>query len=239
MKKASSLLNILVALSMVLALFASGAIPAGAQTDQPRPPHPLPEGFEANFEEPIANYMRASEPSKPLDRIDPALRELAQKGGDQKVEVYVSVAPGVDLSKFLKQMIVRPEILKGQRNVYGVTTADRLMDIAQETGVIAVVDSSGAIREKPFDPEQADKKPVDQAAAKARLEQLRQNELTYKDAAAKAGGVGASGWFDVLDGHKSKAAWTKGFTGEGVVVGVLDDGVDFASPRPARHLLPG
>ena len=228
MKKASSLLNLLIALSMVLAFFAAGAVPAGAQTNQPRPPHPALEGLKANFEEPIEQYMKATEPSNPLDRIDPALRDLAQKGSDQEVEVYVAVTPGVDLSPYLQRMIVRPEIIKGQRNVYGVTSAQLLLKIAQQTGVIAVVDSSSRLRDQPFDPEQADKQPVDQAAAKARLEQLRQNEKTYKETAK--GGVGASGWFDVLDGHKSKSAWTKGFTGKGVIVGVIDDGVDFGHP---------
>ena len=48
------------------------------------------------------------------------------------------------------------------------------------------------------------------------LQQLRSNELTFKEAAAKSGDLGASGWFDVLDGHKSRQAWNKGFTGKGV-----------------------
>jgi len=232
MKKASSLLNLLVALSMMLALFATGAISAGAQSNKQQPPPPnrpaKPQG--ADYQEQVKQYMKATEPTNPLDVIDPALRELAQKGGDQQIEVYVSVKPGVDLSKYLKDTIVRPEIIKGQRDVYGITTADKLMNIAQQAGVIAVVDSSSALRDKPFDPEQADKQPVDPAVAKAHLEQLRQNEMSYKEAAAKTGGVGASGWFDVLDGHQSKAAWTKGFTGKGVVVGLLDDGVDFGHP---------
>ncbi len=231
MKKASSLLNLLVALSMVIALFAAGAVPAGAQSSkqQPPPPDRPVKPQMGDYEEQITRYMQATEPTNPMDLIDPALRELAQKGGDQQVEIYVAAKPGVDLSKYLKRMIVRPEIIKGQRNVYGITTAGMLTAIAQQTGVIAVVDSSSAMREKPYDPEQADKQPVDAAAAKARLEQLRQNEKTYKETAG-TGGVGASGWFDVLDGHKSKAAWTKGFTGKGVIVGVIDDGVDFGHP---------
>ena len=44
------------------------------------------------------------------------------------------------------------------------------------------------------------------------------------------GKVGAAGWFDVLDIHKSKAAWGLGYTGDGVKVMVNDSGIDFAHP---------
>ena len=33
-----------------------------------------------------------------------------------------------------------------------------------------------------------------------------------------------------MDGHKSSEAWKKGFEGNGVIVGVIDDGIDFAHP---------
>ncbi len=37
-------------------------------------------------------------------------------------------------------------------------------------------------------------------------------------------------WFDILDVHKSKAAWDLGYTGDGVKVMVNDSGIDFAHP---------
>jgi len=227
MKKVSALFNLMIVLSMLMAAVAinPGTVTAQEQT----PPGPRAPQEEALLDE-VGAYLRRTEASKPIDKIEPSLRAMAEKGGSEEVEVYVSVRTGTDLSKYLDRMITRPQILKGMQNVYGVTTAEKLMAIAQLDGVVAVVNSSNQMREKPYDPEQADKTPVDQAASLARLQELRANEVTYAEAQAKASGLGASGWFDVLDGHKSKAAWTKGFTGDGVIVGVLDDGVDFAHP---------
>ncbi len=48
--------------------------------------------------------------------------------------------------------------------------------------------------------------------------------------AAASGGNAPTGWLDVGSTHKSAEAWADGFTGEGVLVGVADTGVDFAHP---------
>jgi subtilisin family serine protease len=45
-----------------------------------------------------------------------------------------------------------------------------------------------------------------------------------------SGGTAPTGWMDVGTTHKSSAAWAKGYTGSGVLVGVADSGVDFAHP---------
>ena len=42
--------------------------------------------------------------------------------------------------------------------------------------------------------------------------------------------AGLDGWWDVGLGHEATEAWALGFKGEGVRVGVLDTGVDFAHP---------
>ena len=163
-----------------------------------------------------------------MSKIDPSLRDAAEKGGKETIDLYVSVVPGTDLRQYMSRMYARPEVLKGLQNIYGQTTAGNLLPIAREPGVIALVDLSTELRDKPYDPETEDA--PNRADLQARLANLRANELTYAQAQAEAGDVGAEGWYDVLDGHKSKEAWEKGFTGEGVIVGVLDDGIDFAHP---------
>ncbi|MCE7938397.1 MAG: hypothetical protein DYG90_07415 [Chloroflexi bacterium CFX6] len=45
------------------------------------------------------------------------------------------------------------------------------------------------------------------------------------------GPAAADGWFDARDNHRSGLAWEKGWTGQGVRVGVADTGVDFATPE--------
>lgn len=192
-----------------------------APVDQP----PLPRG-------PIDREQveRVEEVSLELamSKIDPLLRETAEAGGKETVDLYVSVKPGTDLSEYMSRMYTRPEVLNGLQHVYGQTTAGNLLAIAREPGVFALVRTRAELRDKPYDPEMEDA--PDRADVRARLESLRADELTYAQAEAQADEVGAEGWYDVLDGHKSKEAWKKGFTGEGVIVGVLDDGIDFAHP---------
>jgi uncharacterized repeat protein (TIGR01451 family) len=199
------------------------AAPVTEQSAAPAFQGPPPDGRN-----PPKDLQRVEEvtPELAMSKIDPLLREAAEKGGKDLVSLYVVVRPGTDLSAYLSRIIVRPVVFGGTQNVYGQTTAGNLLRIAQEPGVAALVAVGGEMRETPYDPEP--KSVPDLATNRARLEALRENELTYAEAQAKAGEVGPEGWFDVLDGHKSSDAWNKGFTGEGVIVGVLDDGIDFA-----------
>lgn len=164
---------------------------------------------------------------KALDKIDPDLQEQAIQGGKEIVDLYVSVENNVDLGRYLKNMIVRPQVFGGIRQVYGQTEAGNLLNIAMEPGVIALV-QIGAKITKPDIPRIGDL--PDAAFMQERMNSLRANEFTYTQARSVQESAEIAGWFDVLDGHQSSAAWKKGFTGKGVVVGVLDDGIDFAHP---------
>ncbi len=220
-RKLWTAITVVVLLSSLL-----GALPLSASAPveavQSSPPPGGEESVQAQ-----AQVTGKLAPELAMSKLDPALRQAAEKGGKNLVELYVAAKPGTDLSKYMSGVIVQPIIL-GKQNIYGQATADTLLAIAQEPGVIALV-SVGNAREKPYDPEEQERQP-NAAAAQARLETLRANELTFAQAQAQAGQVGTRGWFDVQDGHKAAAAWEKGFTGEGVVVAVLDDGVDFAHP---------
>lgn len=163
-----------------------------------------------------------------LSKVDPLLQDVAQAGGKEMVNLYVSVQEGTDLSKYFSQMYVRPVVFGGTQNVYGQTSAGNLLKIAGEKGVVALVKVSSELRDTPYDIESEDS--VNHQLDISRLEELRANEVVWSETRAASEIEEAEGWFDVRDGHKSKAAWDKGFTGEGVIVGVLDDGIDFAHP---------
>jgi len=149
------------------------------------------------------------------------LLERAKNAGKELLDVYVSISGYSDVADYLTDAIVRPAILGDVRSVYGKARASDLVKIAQLPGVIAVVDKAKELRQTPDDPDRAKGPKWDGETALARLDELRANELTFKEAQEKAGELGASGWFDVQDGHKSNKAWEKGFTGEGVVVGCI------------------
>jgi hypothetical protein len=163
-------------------------------------------------------------PEQALDKIDPTLREAANSAGKASLEVYVSVVAGTDLSAYLAQMITRPVVFGNTQSVYGKVRAADLIALAQQPGVVAIF-SVGSLREKPVD---EDKATPSQAQLQTRLATLRAQAVPYEE--AQANQATAKGWFDVQDGHKSAKAWEKGFTGDGVVVGVLDDGIDFGHP---------
>ena len=164
-------------------------------------------------------------PEQALDKIDPALRDAVAKGSRDLVGVYAAVQAGADVSRYFVNMIRRPVIFGNTQSVYGQVAANDLVSLAQDTGVIAIFSTSGE-RDKPIDEDSQNAPTVMQRLQ--RLQTLRSQAVPY--APAQSGGAEAKGWFDVQDGHKSAAAWAKGFTGDGVVVGVLDDGIDFGHP---------
>ncbi|MCP4361758.1 MAG: DUF11 domain-containing protein [Chloroflexi bacterium] len=214
-------------LAFTMVISAVVAEPVESATEQPmaqrplpeRPDRPLPVGVPDGIERIDEVPMEMA-----LEKLDPLLREAAQTGGKELHKVYVSVQDSADIGQYLTDIIERPAVFGGIRNIYGQTTAANLLKIAQQSGVLAVV-AVGIELDKPFNLEQNIAPDLG-----ASMAALQAGEVTYAEATALANDVGSAGWFDVQDGHKSSAAWEKGFTGEGVVVGVLDDGIDFAHP---------
>lgn len=225
-RKRSILINLFVALSMLLTLFAVQPLnPAAwaAPAQSPNVPRPLGDSKAVAEKEVEVTKEEA------LAKIDPALREAAQYGGKDLVDVFVSVAGGADLESFLTSIILRPEVFHGLRTIYGKTQTSNLIKIAQISSVVSVFDASLKGLDRPADPEMANA--PDTSALEARMAELRANEVSYAEAEAKnAANLGAQDWFDVLDGHKSSEAWKKGFDGSGAIVAVVDDGVDFGHP---------
>jgi uncharacterized repeat protein (TIGR01451 family) len=224
-KRYGSILNLVLALSMILAMVAIQP----ARTVTANPPFPDTPKQLKNTDGMVAAKMIDELSQKAaIEKIDPLLREAAQTGGKDYKDVYVSVNGSVLMEDFMMDTIRRPSVFPGMSVYVGKVRAGDLLRLAMEPGVLSIADASLKTLSVPADPEQAGA--PDLAAKIAALRQLRANEITYQDAQSKANNLGARDWFDVLDGHKSSEAWKKGFTGQDVIVGVIDDGIDFAHP---------
>jgi subtilisin family serine protease len=163
-----------------------------------------------------------------LKKIAPSMRQLAQDGGKAMVPVVVEVEAGVDLSGYLSGLLARPFVFRGNVMVYGTARAGDLLSIASMPEVLAVGSHDLApdriVVDSPFAPDRE----VDDDLRRAQLDAMRAIDVPFAEAPPAK--VNTEGWFDVQDGHKSSYAWEKGFTGEGVVVAVIDDGIDFGHP---------
>ena len=151
-----------------------------------------------------------------MDKVHPNLRsKVATAAADEEFHIILRVKNGVDITGYLREPLVRPFSDDGLTTVYGYIKAAWLPKLANVDAVDVILPVEG-VHEPP----------------------------RYRDTGcASQGGHGGTrrrrrriaAWHDVLDTHKSTAAWDKGYTGEGVRVAVLDSGVDFGHPRPARY----
>ncbi|MBN1314476.1 MAG: S8 family serine peptidase [Anaerolineales bacterium] len=226
--KPFKILSLLLAFVMLVPLVAMPVGAGAAAVEQSNAPltNPQPaQNSRANRED--VEMVQESK-DLALSKIDPLLLDAAQDGGKEMVDLYVSVQHGTDLSQYMKNMYVRPMIFGGTQNVYGQAAAGNLLKIAGVKGVVALVKVGAELEDMPYDIESEDA--TTRELDLSRLEELRANEVPWSETQAGREAEEVEGWFDVRDGHQSKAAWNKGFTGEGVIVGVLDDGIDFAHP---------
>ncbi len=164
---------------------------------------------------------------KALQKFDKDLQKLAQTGGGDQVFIRLlteeaSVA-WPDYVKVIPRAI--PDEMTGLTVWVGRVASGSLAKLASLDVVIEarLVQASGPIPR--FLPEDAT--PVQPSEA------LRQRLLEAKSSGSGATPTtiqGTTGWWDVGPGHLSKAAWEKGYTGDGVVVADIDSGVDFCHP---------
>jgi hypothetical protein len=208
-----------VAIVFALALAAvTGGI--GSLTTQAAPPSGPPSPARGHTE--VSTKSGAA-----ITRLQPALRSVAAEGGDQLVAVNVFVAPDADVSSYFTGFTVR-RTLAGQTSVVGQVKASALTKLASADGVIAVLSPQPHAAPPSPDPDVARNKAQAREAIQQRLAEWRANgsPVNYTPKAAPQ----PNGWGDVNYGHKSKAAWDKGYTGQGVKVAVIDSGIDFAHP---------
>jgi uncharacterized repeat protein (TIGR01451 family) len=194
-----------------------------------------------------------------LAKLHPTLRQLAQadglelpaelgatSGSSQPVQVEgMAVSKDGDLS-FLSPYFVKfaaqPPLPKGDfegQIFFGEILPANLLKVASFGAVLSLnpIDIFKAeVEPYPADDAAAERpEPLSWEELRANADAVREGSLDWS--AAKAFGDGRTemlplDWFEVLpDGpHKASAAWERGYTGEGIAISVIDDGVDFAHP---------
>lgn len=258
MKRAFSLfLSILTIAVLLLPFPAASATPAQATAQAPvqQPPPP-----EAAKKAPATVQPSAGSTEEALAKLHPDLRELAQTASpalpaqigklagpvQEPVNVEVFAAAGAEVSRYFVdgKAIVRPMLGKGDQKsqiFIGFMQPSNLLKVASQTAVEAIIP---IVLEKNADPEPypADeprvpqtKGPEDWAKLRENAAQLRAGMLSWEQAKAFGDGraeMRPQDWFEVSSAgpHQAEDAWARGYTGEGVTVAVLDDGIDPAHP---------
>jgi len=163
------------------------------------------------------------------------------------IEVFAQVtgkAGDADLSPFFPegQLFARPTLGRGQHQLQvfvGLTYPSNLLKIAsldRVRSVVPIVLERNA-RPMPYPPDEErtlpQRGPGDWARLRTHAVELRRGSLPWDEAKAYNDGreiVRPMDWFEVMpEGpHKARAAWERGYEGEGVTVAVLDDGIDAA-----------
>lgn len=163
-------------------------------------------------------------------KVAPDLRDAVSKADDTVLNVFLTIKAGFDVSPYMEKSVTRPLVLNDQQLAFGMITAKNLMKLLDNENVFAVQQVTFDINGSFIPPEKDPAQPVPNTAEmSARLKALAGNDVPYDVASQVV--PRTQDWRDVLTGtHRSALAWAKGFTGEGVLVATLDDGVDFAHP---------
>jgi len=228
-----------------------------APAQQPPPPEAkkAPESVH-----PVRPQPPAVSPEEALRKIHPDLRDLAQKASpplpdqvgtlagpsSEPIIIEVVAEEGADLSAYFVggKAIVRPPLSKGEKKTqifigfaYPYTLM-KIASLAQVEAIIPIVLERTAEPE-PYPPDQPrelpKKGPEDWAQLRANAAKLREGWPSWDQAKAFGDGrpdIRPADWFEVMpEGpHQAQDAWARGYTGEGVTVAVLDDGIDPAHP---------
>ena len=166
-------------------------------------------------------------------KIHPVLRAAVSAAalGDA-FDVIVYAQAGADLSGYLDHRLVTPYVWpNGTQTVYGRLKAANVAKLASLPAVAAIEDLR-YVGERPQVPDLGAKRlrVTDPSTARSTITALKAEAGVARPEGARPAPAGVADWFDVLDVHKSKAAWDLGYTGEGVKVLVNDTGTDFSHP---------
>ncbi len=174
--------------------------------------------------------------SSAINKIHPKLRsELSAMAASDKVDVMVYHDAGVDVGKYMMWHLTRPYVYPDNIQVtVGAMKVSAVSKVASMPSVRMVKPLANTMdKPQPLDSDVGTK--FDPQKVQSRLAKIRAARKAGtlprnwgKPATLKA--AGTAGWWDVSNGHKSAAAWAKGFTGDGVKVMVNDSGIDFAHP---------
>ena len=147
-------------------------------------------------------------------------------------DVIVHARPGTDLSLHLADLLVQRYVLpNGTQAYFGRTKAAQVSKLASLPGVAAIREMHYT-GDRPAIPDLGPGRlagAADLSQARSRIAALKAQagQVSVRAAAAPKA---VDDWFDVLDVHRSRAAWDLGYTGKGVKVMVNDTGTDFSHP---------
>lgn len=147
------------------------------------------------------------------------------------INVLVYALAGTDLSPYLDNYLVRKYAMpNGTQPHYGRTKAGLIGKIASLPGVAFIQEMKfpGDVPKLPEGP--APRINTDSGVLRARLAQLKAGAGFVGPVRPTVNPAQVADWFEVLDPHKSKAAWDLGYTGAGVKVMINDSGIDFGHP---------
>lgn len=144
------------------------------------------------------------------------------------VKVQVRIQPGVDLSPYLTQMLVRPYVdSTGRQVVTGYVDSRWMSKLASVSGVSSLhlaINPTQAPLGELLPPLPAG---ISKPEQQQRLAEMQSSPFNQRSLPEETTPMEASGWWDVGEGHHAAAAWANGYTGEGVKVLVNDTGIDF------------
>jgi len=147
-------------------------------------------------------------------------------------DVIVHARPGTDLSPYMSNLLVQRYVLpNGTQTHFGRAKAAQVSKLASLPGVAAIREMRYT-GDRPVIPDLGPKRlavTADLSQARSRIAALKA-QASQVTARAAAAPQAVDDWFDVLDVHKSRAAWDLGYTGNGVKVMVNDTGTDFSHP---------
>ena len=191
----------------------------------------LPVALSAQPPIPRAKPQVKTAVDKAMSKIEASLRSKATAGGEELISISVRIQQGTDVSRYMVESLTRPFVDDGEQTTFGKVKASSLLKLAALPAVSAVQPlafAANAAPPPPPDGYQKEAPPLEEL--RGRMEALKAIDVPWSGKAEAAGQPLPTGWFDVLDSHQSSKAWNKGYRGEGVLVAVVDDSVDFAHP---------
>jgi len=183
------------------------------------------------FLAPVASAEAPTLQAGALLKIEPSLRPLATSGGSQLVHVLITAQEGTQVEQYMQQSFARNSGLTGEQFTFGFMRASNLTKVAGMKGVTSV-QPIVLERNGPVSPPADFQRQLDLETLQARFAELKADAVPYAQASELKGREDGAitGWHDVGPTHKSSLAWDKGYRGEGVLVAVADDGVDYPHP---------
>jgi hypothetical protein len=221
---------------IVMVSLICGTSPTPGLSQEPEPP--LPPEVQSPTTPDISKVH--GELQRAVRRVDPS----------DEIFVVLRILPGADIQEyFAGPVLIRPFVDPlGLQVAVGQVRAANIYKLASVPGVV-FMQKAESIVEPPQPPEPdlafspSRKALREKAAAMAARagespslvpaspsgERIGE-ELAGAEPESPGTGADPTGWYDAAEGHKSAAAWEKGFTGAGVKVMANDSGIDFAHP---------